>query len=68
MDFMVGQIMLNAFGYVPPNTLACNGQSVSISSQPYLFEVLGTAWGGDGASFNLPDLPPSRRRKASSTG
>lgn len=43
---------------IPENWLLCNGQAVSRTDYPELFNVLGTKYGtGDGSTtFNLPDL------------
>lgn len=59
MDFMTGQFILTALSFAPTGTLACNGQSASIASYTDLYEILGTAYGGNGTTnFNLPNLPP----------
>ena len=36
--------------------LLCNGQAISRTAYPRLFEVIQYAYGGDGDSFNLPDM------------
>jgi microcystin-dependent protein len=41
---------------VPEGWLLCNGASVARASYPQLYDMIGDAWGGGGASFNLPDL------------
>lgn len=57
-DQYIGEIRY--FTYVrgaPTGWLACDGSSQSIATYPTLFQLLGTAYGGDGVStFNLPDL------------
>ncbi|WP_052272271.1 phage tail protein [Leisingera sp. ANG-M7] len=35
--------------------LLCNGQSISTTSYPELFAIIGYTFGGSGASFSLPD-------------
>ena len=60
MDFTIGQIILTALDFAPTGSLACNGQSVAISSQPVLYDVIGTTYGGDGSTFRLPNIPPVR--------
>jgi microcystin-dependent protein len=61
MDFSVGQLLLLPLppGFVPEGTLQCNGQLVSISKWPKLYDVLSISFGGDGAdTFGIPDIPP----------
>jgi microcystin-dependent protein len=41
------------------NWLLCNGRSLLVNDYPLLFAVIGYAFGGSGANFNLPD-PRSR--------
>lgn len=41
---------------VPNGWLLCDGRSVQRSMYPALFDAIGTAHGGDGNNFNLPDL------------
>ena len=60
VDYYLGEIRLFA-GLVssqpPIGWLFCNGQTLSISSYPLLFNLLGTTYGGDGTSnYILPDL------------
>jgi microcystin-dependent protein len=43
----------------PTGWLFCNGGSHGTATYPQLFAVIGTYYGGAGASFNVPDL---RRR------
>jgi microcystin-dependent protein len=53
----VGEIRLFAFQRIPDSWVACNGQSLPISSYDVLFSLIGTTYGGDGVStFNVPDL------------
>jgi len=52
----VGDIKWVAHGDVPAGWMECNGQSVSASEYPDLFAKLGHTFGGDGDTFNLPDL------------
>jgi microcystin-dependent protein len=40
----------------PANWLICNGQSLNTTTYAALFAVLGYAYGGSGANFNLPNL------------
>jgi microcystin-dependent protein len=56
-DQYIGEIRLFAFGRVPTDWLACNGQPVAIAQYQALYTLIGTTYGGDGSStFNLPDL------------
>ena len=50
--------MINAFDLTsaPAGYLLCNGSSVSKTTYPELFNVLGYRHGGSGDNFNLPDL------------
>ena len=43
---------------VPDGWLICDGSSLDGSSAEYaqLFSVIGTAWGGSGTNFRLPDM------------
>lgn len=41
----------------PTNWLICDGSSLSTTTYAKLFAVIGYAWGGSGANFNLPPLP-----------
>ncbi len=57
LDPMIGQIELFAIDFAPRGWLPCNGQLLAITSNPVLFAVLGTTYGGDGrTTFALPDL------------
>ena len=40
----------------PIGYLECNGQSVSTTQYPELFNAIGYLYGGAGANFNVPDL------------
>jgi microcystin-dependent protein len=53
----VGQILAFAGNYAPANYALCAGQSIPISQNPVLYQLIGTIFGGDGVNnFNLPDL------------
>lgn len=53
----VGEIRLFAHDHVPPGWEVCIGQSLSISRNGQLYDVIGTTYGGDGVTtFALPDL------------
>ena len=40
----------------PEGWLMCDGTSYSQSTYPDLFVAIGTAFGGDGSNFNVPDF------------
>jgi microcystin-dependent protein len=53
----VGQITLFAGNFAPYGYATCDGQTLSISANEVLYNLIGTTYGGDGQStFNLPDL------------
>jgi len=55
----VGQTMAAAYSYCPDGWAAMNGQLLSIPQNTALFSLLGTTYGGDGASnFALPTAKP----------
>jgi microcystin-dependent protein len=53
----LGEIQITAGNVVPTGWALCNGQLLSISSNAALFSLLGTTYGGNGATtFALPNL------------
>jgi microcystin-dependent protein len=53
----VGEIRLFAGNFAPNGWMTCEGQTLPISENEVLFQLIGTTYGGDGqATFNLPDL------------
>ena len=53
----VGAVTMFAGSAAPANWLLCNGQSLATTgTYAALFAILGYAFGGSGANFNLPDL------------
>lgn len=53
----VGEIRLFAGNFPPNGWLFCDGQSLPISENDVLFQLIGTTYGGDGEeTFNLPNL------------
>lgn len=47
------------YSHVPSNCHKCDGSIIQISEAPYLFEEIGTIYGGDGiTTFRLPLIPP----------
>lgn len=58
MDQFVGMIIPFPYtNFVPKGWFSCEGQSLPISSYQVLYALIGTTYGGNGATtFNLPDL------------
>jgi microcystin-dependent protein len=57
MEEMLGVIKLFGGNYSPKNFVECNGQMLSINKNEALFVVIGTQYGGDGATyFQVPKL------------
>ena len=53
----VGQILMFGGNFPPSGWAFCQGQTVPISENDTLFNLIGTTYGGDGQStFMLPDL------------
>ncbi len=53
----IGEIRMFAGNFPPVGWLYCDGQSLPISENDALFNLIGTTYGGDGQeTFNLPDL------------
>lgn len=57
MEPFIAQIQAFGFNFAPRGWNECNGALLAISSNPALFSLLGTTYGGDGrATFAVPDL------------
>jgi microcystin-dependent protein len=53
----VGEIRMFAGNFAPAGWMLCQGQTLPISENEVLFQLIGTTYGGDGeTTFNLPDL------------
>ena len=53
----VGQIMCGGWNFAPVGWMELAGQTLPISENETLFNLIGTTWGGDGqTTFMLPDL------------
>jgi microcystin-dependent protein len=53
----VGEIRMFAGNFPPNGWMFCEGQTLPISENDVLFQLIGTTYGGDGEStFNLPNL------------
>jgi microcystin-dependent protein len=56
-DPFVAEIRIYPFNFAPRGWAFCDGQLLPISQNTALFSLLGTTYGGNGASnFALPDL------------
>lgn len=56
MDAYIGEIRLFAGSFAPRGWSFCDGSSLTVRSNEALYSLIGTTWGGDGRTFNLPDL------------
>jgi microcystin-dependent protein len=57
MTAYVGEIRLFAGNFAPAGWMFCAGQTLPISENDVLFQLIGTTYGGDGEeTFVLPDL------------
>ncbi len=62
----IGEMCTFTFNYCPQGYLPADGRALALNSNPALFSLLGTTFGGDGRNtFNLPDL---RGRSTLGTG
>jgi microcystin-dependent protein len=53
----VGEIRMFAGNFAPNGWMFCDGQTLPISENETLFQLIGTTYGGDGQeTFNLPNL------------
>jgi microcystin-dependent protein len=53
----VGEIRMFGGNFAPNGWMLCEGQSLPISENETLFQLIGTTYGGDGEeTFNLPNL------------
>ena len=53
----VGEIRMFAGNFAPAGWALCQGQTLAISENDVLFNLIGTTYGGDGqTTFNLPNL------------
>ncbi|HXR99926.1 MAG TPA: tail fiber protein [Pyrinomonadaceae bacterium] len=57
MSPYVGEIRMFAGNFAPNGWMFCEGQTLPISENDVLFQLIGTTYGGDGQeTFNLPNL------------
>lgn len=53
----IGEIRMFGGNFAPAGWMFCEGQTLAISENDFLFTLIGTTYGGDGeTTFNLPDL------------
>jgi microcystin-dependent protein len=53
----VGEIRMVGFNFAPVGWAVCDGETVPISENETLYNLIGTTYGGDGQStFQLPNL------------
>src|ERR687892_713012 len=55
-DAYIGEIRLFAGNYPPLGWAFCDGRSIAVNNAPFLFDLIGTTYGGGNGYFNLPDL------------
>jgi microcystin-dependent protein len=56
MDIFIGEIRPFSFSFAPANWMLCDGQSLPIMQYAGLYSIIGTKYGGNATSFNLPDI------------
>jgi microcystin-dependent protein len=57
MEPTLGEIRMFGGNFAPRSWALCEGQLLPINSNPALFSILGTTYGGDGrTTFGLPDM------------
>jgi microcystin-dependent protein len=57
MDPFIGEVRLVGFNFAPVDWAICNGQTLSISENSTLFNLIGTTYGGNGqTTYNIPNL------------
>jgi microcystin-dependent protein len=57
MTAYIGEVRMFAGNFAPAGWMFCQGQTIPISENEALFQLIGTTYGGDGEqTFNLPNL------------
>jgi len=57
MNSYIGEIILATYNRTPQGFVPCDGSLLSIANYPYLYQLIGTTYGGDGkTNFAVPDL------------
>ena len=64
----VGTVVMFAGPTAPANWFLCQGQSLSTTTYAALFNVIGYAFGGSGANYNLPNFVSRFPEGAPGTG
>jgi microcystin-dependent protein len=68
VQYTIGQVEIFAFNFAPVGFLACQGQLLPIMQYQALFALIGTQYGGNGATdFALPKLAPVTPKVRSTT-
>lgn len=53
---LVGEVRVFAAAPTSSDWMLCDGRSLSSTAYPELFKAIGTAYGGSGSNFNIPNL------------
>ena len=64
----IGTILAFAGNTIPDGFLDCNGAGLSAETYSALYGVIGTTYGGDGTTFNLPNLTDKFLQGSTTTG
>lgn len=56
IDHYIGELRLFAHDAYPKDWLPCDGRALAVADYQNLFGIIGYAYGGADAQFNLPDL------------
>lgn len=60
-NIFLGQVLQGGWNFAPRGFVKCSGQLMSIAQNTALFSLLGTTYGGDGATtFGIPDMQGRR--------
>ena len=55
----IGEIRMFGGNFAPAGWMFCEGQTIPISENEALFQLIGTTYGGDGEqTFKVPDMRP----------
>jgi microcystin-dependent protein len=56
MDGVIGEIRVFPYGYAPEGWLRCDGSTYSVATYQALAAVLGSTYGGNSTTFQVPNL------------
>lgn len=57
MDYLIGQIQLFPYTFIPEGWFPCNGTTYPIAQYQALFSLIGNKFGGDGINtFAVPNM------------